>query len=243
MSLTKTGAGTQILMGSNTYSGDTTISAGKLVLNGSVASNSVVVASGASLGGSGVMANATLSGGGSINPGNSPGILTVAATDPTGGLSYNFEFTAANTLPAWASPSDSINDVLRLTSASDPFTVNLTDVNAINLYLGVGSVTAGDVFTGGFFTDRNADFLGAISSATFNFFIADNSGTISYLDQNYTLLDSSLFSLSTVSMTADFGSGNVNGFVTQFTVIPEPSVTLLGGLGALALLRRRRKNA
>jgi MYXO-CTERM domain-containing protein len=46
--------------------------------------------------------------------------------------------------------------------------------------------------------------------------------------------------VSTVSQTANFGAGDVNGYVTQFTAVPEPRAALLGGLGLLALLRRRR---
>jgi hypothetical protein len=211
------------------------------VVNGSLASSSVVIDSGATLSGNGVMANATLSGAGSINPGNSPGILTFAATDPTGGLDYNFEFTSANRAPNWSNASDSINDVIRLTSAT-PFTANLASSNIINIYLDVSSISHGDVFTGGFFTDRSADFLSAISSATFNYFIKDPSGT-DYNGVNYTVYDGPFsFQVSTTMIaSANFQSGSVtNGFVTQFTAIPEPSVTLLSGLGILALLRRRR---
>ena len=108
--LTKSGSGTLVLSSADTYTGTTTVTSGSLVINGAVASTLVVVTG--SLGGSGTMANATLSGSGSINPGNSPGILTASATNPTGGLDYNFEFTAANIIPAWNNATASVNDVL-----------------------------------------------------------------------------------------------------------------------------------
>ena len=238
MTLTKTGAGTQILGGNNSYTGQTLVSQGKLIINGAVASTSVVVD--ASLGGSGVMANATLSGSGSINPGNSPGIMTASATNPSGGLDYNFEFTAANTAPTYGNAAASTNDVLRLTNAT-PFTANLDSANIITLYLNVGSLTQGDVFTGGFYTDNNASFLTAIGSATFQYFLADAGGATTYEGDTYTAYAGPLaFDVSTVAQTADFGAGDVNGYVTQFTVVPEPRAALLGGLGLLALLRRRR---
>ena len=41
------------------------------------------------------------------------------------------------------------------------------------------------------------------------------------------------------TFTADIGAGNVGAFSTV-SLVPEPSVTLLGVLGCLALLRRRR---
>jgi hypothetical protein len=49
------------------------------------------------------------------------------------------------------------------------------------------------------------------------------------------------FEASTVAVpTAAFASGTVNGYVTQFNVVPEPSTALLGAIGLIALLRRRR---
>jgi autotransporter-associated beta strand protein len=234
------GSGKLTLTGQSDYTGTTTVASGSLIITGAVASTSVVVDG--SLGGSGVMANATLSGSGSVNPGNSPGILTAAATDPAGGLDYNFEFTAANALPTWNAPAASGNDVLRLTDASTPFTDALGGTNTVTIYLDVPSLAEGNVFTGGFYTDKDADFLSAVSSATFQYFLADDGGATIYGGNAYTAYTGPFtFSLATVAQPADFGAGEVNGYVTQFTVIPEPRAALLGGLGLLALLRRRRK--
>jgi autotransporter-associated beta strand protein len=228
-----------VLSNTNTYTGATTVSQGSLIINGAVASTSVVV--NGSLGGSGVMANATLSGTGSINPGNSPGILTSSATDPSAGLDYNFEFTAANALPTWNAPTASVNDVLRLTHATTPFAAALGGTNVVTIYLNVGSIAANDVFTGGFYTDLNAVFLSTISSGVFQYFLKDAGGATTYGGNTYTAYTGPLtIGVSTVSQSANFGAGNVNGYVTQFTVVPEPRAALLGGLGMLMLLRRRR---
>ena len=80
--LIKTGSGTLILTGSNTYSGGTTINNGTLRVNGSVA-GPVTVANGGTLGGTGTTGAANVLSGGTIAPGDSPGILT------TGSLSLN----------------------------------------------------------------------------------------------------------------------------------------------------------
>ncbi len=232
-SLVKTGTGTITLSGNNTYTGGTTVNGGSLIVNGSLASSSFVVDG--SLGGSGVLANAVLSGSGSINPGNSLGVLTAAGTDPTGGLDYNFEFTAANTLPDWNVPSNSINDVLRLTSGT-PFTANLGGTNTVNVYLGVVSVSAGDVFTGGFYTDNNTSFLSAIENADFQYFLFNGVTYDPYVGPAITV--------QTVAQPADFGSGTVNGFTSRFVVVPEPATIALLGAGVAFLglrLARRRK--
>lgn len=236
--LVKLGANTLTLTGSNTYTGATTVSEGSLVINGAVASTSVVV--NGSLGGSGVMANATIGGSGSVNPGNSPGVLTAAATDPSEGLDFNFEFTAANTVPTWNNPTASVNDVLRLTSAT-PFTAALGGTNMVTIYLNVGSLTEGDVFTGGFYTDNNADFLSSISSGNFLYYLADAGGAITYGGNTYSAYSGPLgFNVSTIAQSADFGAGSVSGYTSQFTVVPEPNIAALFGVfGTLLLLRRR----
>lgn len=77
--LAKTGNGVLTLTNTNTYTGTTTVEAGKLLVNGSIASaSSVQVNNGGTLGGSGIVHGAvTIASGGSLSPGTSPGTLTV----------------------------------------------------------------------------------------------------------------------------------------------------------------------
>ena len=72
--LTKTGTGTLKLSAANTYTGMTTVDAGELILDGSVA-GAVTVDFGATLSGSGSIDGASTING-MLNPGNSPGTLT-----------------------------------------------------------------------------------------------------------------------------------------------------------------------
>jgi uncharacterized delta-60 repeat protein len=79
LALVKRGAGTMALTGANTYTGITTVSSGRLLVNGSLADGpaplDVVIDSGAALGGSGTVHGTVLvNSGGSIRPGTSPGI-------------------------------------------------------------------------------------------------------------------------------------------------------------------------
>jgi autotransporter-associated beta strand protein len=83
--LTKSGVGTWILSGTNTYTGATSVNAGTLRVNGSLANTAVSVASGATLGGSGSIGGlTTISSGARLAPGNSPGTITF-----TQGLTLN----------------------------------------------------------------------------------------------------------------------------------------------------------
>ena len=74
--VTKTGNGTLVLSGANSYSG-TAIAAGTLLVNGSVGSGAVTVANG-TLGGNGVIGGAvTVQSGGTLAPGGGLATLTV----------------------------------------------------------------------------------------------------------------------------------------------------------------------
>jgi len=232
--LNKIGAGSLTLSASSRFTGSTTVSAGSLVVNGSLQSPIVTVAAGASLGGSGTLAG-TLAGAGLVGPGNSPGILTAAAVNPSAGLGFAFEFTAAD--PVYTSPTGSLNDVLWLTGGT-PFASNLTSVNEVDIYFSQAAVELGTL-TGGFFTTNAVDFFANISGATFNYFVQSNSGSYSYGGSSYqTLAQYGAGKSVTISTVAANG-----GQVMQMVVVPEPSAVLVAGIGiAVAgwrLLRRR----
>ena len=105
-----------------------------------------------------------VTGAGLGSPGNSPGILTVSQTDPSGGMDFAFELTAIGD-PLWSNAGASVNDVWRNTPGSDPFAGGTFDSdNVIDIYFGVGVLASGDMFRGGFFTDFNSDFLSTVSA-------------------------------------------------------------------------------
>ena len=235
------------LSGSSSYTGATWVHAGRLVVDGHVGSSSgVTVDAGAALGGSGIVA--AIGGAGSVDPGNSPGILTGPSVDPSSGLDFNFEFTKTGS-PIWSTGTASGNDVLRLTSLSAPFAASLTAANDVNVFLDVSSLSLNDVFRGGFFTDRDAAFLATVQGASWNWYLRTPGGTTTYNGVSYSPYTGPYsFSLSTVAETATFAGGSEAGYVTQFLVVPEPAfgagvaaTVLAAALRVSAGLRRKRR--
>jgi hypothetical protein len=223
---------------SNSYTGKTWVHGGQLVVNGRIdTSSGVSVGASGSLGGSGRVA--AVSGAGSVDPGNSPGILSAPSVDPAGGLDFNFEFTQLGD-PVFGNAVASGNDLLRLTAAS-PFTTALASVNTVNIYMSFASLNPGDVFRGGFFTDQVSDFLASVSGAAIFYYLADAGGGFVYEGVTYRSFDTYEIEIGTVSRTADFADGTVNGRIMEFTVVPEPStVGLLVFAGLLLAAARQR---
>ena len=77
LALTKVGTGTLTLTGANTYTGTTTVSAGALVVNGSIASADTVVNPGGVLSGTGSIAGNVLNNG-IVSPGDPTGTLKIS---------------------------------------------------------------------------------------------------------------------------------------------------------------------
>jgi fibronectin-binding autotransporter adhesin len=135
LALTKTGSAKLTLdaSGSYTFTGATSVNAGTLLVNGSLANTSgVSVASAATLGGSGSIGGPTsILAGGILSPGTSPGTLTITNTLSLAGTSIlDFEIDAADpsssrasssgraTAPSVGSPSS--NSITRAIASASP---------------------------------------------------------------------------------------------------------------------------
>jgi autotransporter-associated beta strand protein len=91
------GSGNTTLTSINTYTGATTVNAGTLSVNGSIASSILTtVNAGGTLGGNGIVGNTTINGG-TLSPGNSIGTLTVQGS---------LVFTAASSYMVEVSPGN-----------------------------------------------------------------------------------------------------------------------------------------
>ncbi len=225
--LEKRGAGTLTLSGATPsspgYTAPTTITEGTLKVNRDLSGSAIIVASGATLGGSGSVG--AISGGGTIAPGNSPGITTAPSVNPIGGLDFLFQITQLGS-PTYGNAGASGNDVLRLTGGT-PFTSSLNGSNTVTVDFTGLSLAGGQQYRGGFYADSG------------NFFSSIQNGDFSYVG----LGGGQSVTVSTVQDTANFGAGNVNGWVTEFTIVaaPEPGRVLLLVMGSAALLLRRRR--
>ena len=127
--------------------------------------------------------------------------MTATSVNPDAGMDFLFQFTQTGA-PDFLSSTASGNDVLRLSSLT-PFTSALLNHNNILLDFTGLTVNNGDVFLGGFYADNGGDFFAQIQSADFQFIGLG-------LDQKV--------NVSTVPYAADFGSGTVNGYITQFSI-------------------------
>ena len=223
-----------------------------LNVTGSTANN-VTVGSTNVLTGTGTIGG-IVGGAGSIQPGASPGILAVGQVDPSASTSFVLEYTGA--LPDYSNATASGNDVIRVTNAT-PFVSNMTASNTVDMFLGVTSITIGNSFEGGFYTDTPANFTASLADATLNYYVlGDGNGTDATLASqgyySFATWKSSFSSepdlalaLGTIARTAAFAGGSVNGQAMVVSAVPEPgSMMLLGlagvGLASVALRRRNR---
>ena len=238
-SVTKSGSGTWTLSGANTYTGATAVSAGGLVVNGSI-SSATTVQSGASLGGSGSVASVTVQSGGTIAPGNSPGTLTITnGLTWAGGGNYNWQIFGVSGTAGATNTWDLISvtggtwDITGL-SSNNKFNINLWSLSGLPDTTGA---------LAGFDATQNYSWMilasgglsGTFNTNLFNINTSAINGTGGFVGAT------GLFSLAV--------DGN-NDLFLNYTgsgaaAVPEPGTWAAGGLLlALAVaLRRRAKMA
>lgn len=217
--IVKAGAATLTLEGTSSYGGTTEVNAGTLLVNGTNSGSGAV----------NVGASGTLGGTGTIVGGiNVTGILSPGASIEsfaTGSVAF---LTGSRMVYELQDSSATGADLLAITGdLSLAGTVTLDLVK-----LGVASWSIGDKLT-------LISYTGSITANSFFNFADGNDGKL--LDDEVFDFDGAQWQFNYDDLTEGSNyTADASGKFVTMTVIPEPSAALLGALGTLALLRRRR---
>lgn len=228
--LFKDGAGVTTLAATNSYTGATTVNAGTLFVNGSLAAGSAVsVGASGTLGGIGAINGvATIFGG--HTPGNSPGIQTFAS---------NLTYSGGSSTVQWELVGNTNTNAANPNAVYDQVLVggSLDFAGATSLSLLFNGAGSSVLWANSFWDSDQQWTLYAVTGSTTNF------GNLSLTAGSY--LDSASNTLLSARPNASFNvAQSGTDVVISYVAVPEPtSIAVLGAGAALLGLRiaRRRK--
>lgn len=228
-SLRKNGSGDLILTGTNTYNGSTTVTDGRLSVNGDLQGTAVTV-SGGELGGSGsIVGSITVASGATLAPGNSIESLTAQAASFGAGSTFEYEVdsTDLNDLSIAADLLVVDGDL----SIADGALLHFADIGNQPGEFGWHTTVFAMINYTGTWDGGRFTLNGTTLEDDSQFFVDDQMWQIDY--------NSTSGGLNYVS---DYDTGATSSFVTV-TAVPEPSTTLMlviAGVAGVASARFRK---
>lgn len=222
ISLVKNGANTLRLTGSSTYTGSTTVSAGTLLVNGSLG-NSAVSANGGTLGGLGSIQGSVTVGAANYSAG---GASATGSLELAGNLTLGSTTTTNIELGGTGFSLNGVEEYDRTKLNGTSSTLTLSGALAVSLF---GGFTPGDYEAFGIFQlESGATLSGIFSGLAEGSVVGNFGGKDMYITYAGNFGDTG---------PVDIVGGND---IVLYTV-PEPSAAALGGLASLLLLRRRKQ--
>jgi len=219
--VSKNGNGTLIVAGINSYNGDTNVDAGTLLVNGdNTGTGTVSVDAGATLGGTGSIAGA-VNVTGMLSPGASVETFTTGALTFNSGSSFAYEVDSSAAL--------SIGGDLQIVAGN-------LGLNG-NVDFTLGDISSSPVTFANDTVFTLINYLGSWNGGLFRY----NNNTISDGGSFFALNTEWILDYDSTTGGDNFtGEYLANSSYVTLTAIPEPRAALIGGLGMLVLLRRRR---
>jgi len=229
------GTGNAISSGTVSAGATTINSGGALAVNGTLSGSSGLAVNGL-LSGSGTISKAvSVNSGGTLSPGNSPGNLSMSSLDLAAGGNYNWQVYDATGVAGTGFDTTTVSGVLDLTelSISTKYAINLWSLSSIG-------------------PDVNGNAINFDNALTQSWVLID-AGSINLTGLTNPITD--YFSVITAASNGTNGFSNTmdgvfavgtngNNLVLNYTAVPEPSTSVLLGIGlAVMLYRGRSKRA
>jgi autotransporter-associated beta strand protein len=248
--LIQSGTVTNTLTGTNTYSGNTlvtqgtlaiggsgsinnsavTIDGGTFLYNSSVAYTNTLTFTGGTIGGTnftGSLGGLEIGANQTISPGNSTGMMETTSQTWAGGGTYRWEINnatgiAGSSAAGWDLLAGSGSLDITATGES-PFTIAITSLGL---------------------NQEDGDAVNFAGLTSYSWLIADFASVVDFATEAFAIDTRDFSNVFTGTFGIARGDSILNGDDSQiyltYSAIPEPRAALLGGLGLLALLRRRR---